>query len=133
MRAALGVILMCLLPGCLVAIDDGYLPDVGPGHDGGSDGGADGAVGDGGPQVDGYWPFEHDPEDCPEEAARAREVCDPRCDGVSHFYCVDRPSDPCCACLNLGGGGGGDGDGGGRQPEGGRPPREGPPLPPPPR
>lgn len=133
MRSLVCVLLMILLPGCLVTIDDGFLPDVGPGHDGGADG-EPGDASDAGPQLDAYYPFEHAPEDCPEEAARARRQCDPRCDGVSHFYCAERPGDACCRCLGLGqgggSGGGGSGQGGSGQGGGGG---GLPPIPPPPR
>lgn len=100
--------------GCGIIVDDGpYWEDFGP-PDGDSDGGADAEVD---AEVDAYWPYLHAPEDCPEEARRRQNVCDPRCDGVSHFYCTEQPSDPCCRCRQLGGGGeggsGGAGGGGG--------------------
>ncbi len=118
--AALALSMLLVGPassGCLVAIGDRPFSDVGPGSDGEADAEPDGEATDGGPQLDAFWPYEHRPEDCPEEAARAREVCDPRCDGVSHFYCAEEPSDPCCACLRLAGGSGGSGGSGGGLPD----------------
>lgn len=118
MRLALAALVMAAV-GCGVLVDDGYVPDPpdarpGSASDGGGDGDVDG--GDAGPEA--WWEaIEHDPAECPEEAARRRgTVCDPRCDGVSHFDCRNGSSDPCCACLGLGGGGGGDGGDGGDGP-----------------
>ncbi len=112
------------LGGCIV-VDDGTLPgppDAAEFEDAAPDGGAD--LSDEPPPFSGYGhaPIFHDPEECPEEAARraATPVCDPSCDGVSHFYCSERPGDPCCACRGLGGGGG-EGGGGGSGGGGGAP------------
>ncbi|MCB9551273.1 MAG: hypothetical protein H6705_05225 [Myxococcales bacterium] len=102
MRLALAALVMAAV-GCGVLVDDGYVPDPpdarpGSASDGGGDGDVDG--GDAGPEA--WWEaIEHDPSECPEEAARRRAMagCDPSCDGVSHFDCRNGSSDPCCACI----------------------------------
>lgn len=102
MRLALTALVMAAV-GCGVLVDDGYVPDPPDARPGSvSDGGVDGDVdgGDAGPEA--WWEaIEHDPAECPEEAARRRAMagCDPSCDGVSHFDCRNGSSNPCCACI----------------------------------
>lgn len=104
MLLALGA--LALLPACGVVIDDRPW-DVGPADDGGVDGAADDDDAAAAAARED-WPYDHDPEDCPELADDPpepgdRPPADPRCDGVSHFFCSENPHDACC----RGGGGGG--------------------------